>query len=125
MVQKKECGVSSSIFCVASLNIMYGATNIKKKSGLNARLLVKLEYLNPAGSVKDRIALGMIEDAEAKGILKERHSVFFCHAPKILLFFGFGSKIDSKLVVLIRNYFLTFIFLNKRLDQKLVLLFVS
>ncbi|MDO4393507.1 MAG: cysteine synthase A [Bacillota bacterium] len=45
--------------------------NIEKELGLEARLLVKLEYLNPAGSVKDRIAKGIIEDAEAKGILKE------------------------------------------------------
>ena len=46
-------------------------TNIEKELGLEARVLVKLEYLNPAGSVKDRIAKAMIEDAEAKGILKE------------------------------------------------------
>ena len=46
-------------------------TNIEKELGLEARLLVKLEYFNPAGSVKDRIAKAMIEDAEAKGILKE------------------------------------------------------
>ena len=45
--------------------------NLEKELGLEARLLVKLEYLNPAGSVKDRIAKGIIEDAEAKGILKE------------------------------------------------------
>lgn len=45
--------------------------NIEKELGLEARLLVKLEYLNPAGSVKDRIAKAMIEDAEEKGILKE------------------------------------------------------
>ena len=45
--------------------------NIEKELGLEARVLVKLEYLNPAGSVKDRIAKAMIEDAEAKGILKE------------------------------------------------------
>ena len=44
--------------------------NVEKKHGLNARILAKLEYFNPAGSVKDRIAKGMIEDAEAKGILK-------------------------------------------------------
>ena len=43
----------------------------KKELGLEARVLVKLEYLNPAGSVKDRIAKAMIEDAEKKGILKE------------------------------------------------------
>ena len=46
-------------------------TNIEKKLGLKATLLVKLEYFNPAGSVKDRIAKAMIEDAEAKGLLKE------------------------------------------------------
>ena len=46
-------------------------TNIEKELGLEATVLVKLEYFNPAGSVKDRIAKAMIEDAEAKGILKE------------------------------------------------------
>ena len=45
--------------------------NVEKELGLEATLLVKLEYFNPAGSVKDRIAKAMIEDAEAKGILKE------------------------------------------------------
>jgi cysteine synthase A len=45
--------------------------NLEKALGLEARLLVKLEYLNPAGSVKDRIAKAMIEDAEEKGLLKE------------------------------------------------------
>ena len=46
-------------------------TNIEKELGLEATILVKLEYFNPAGSVKDRIAKAMIEDAEAKGLLKE------------------------------------------------------
>lgn len=45
--------------------------NVEKKEDLEATLLVKLEYLNPAGSVKDRVAKAMVEDAEAKGILKE------------------------------------------------------
>ena len=45
-------------------------TNIEKKHGLRAKLLAKLEYFNPAGSVKDRIAKAMIDDAEAKGLLK-------------------------------------------------------
>ncbi len=45
--------------------------NIEKELGLEATILVKLEYLNPAGSVKDRIAKAMIEDAENKGLLKE------------------------------------------------------
>ena len=43
--------------------------NIEKELGLEARVLAKLEYLNPAGSVKDRIAKAMIEDAEARGLL--------------------------------------------------------
>ena len=45
--------------------------NVEKELGLEAKILVKLEYFNPAGSVKDRIAKAMIEDAEEKGILKE------------------------------------------------------
>ena len=45
-------------------------THLEKKYGLKARLLGKLEYLNPAGSVKDRIARAMIDDAEAKGLMK-------------------------------------------------------
>ncbi|MBQ8880840.1 MAG: cysteine synthase A [Oscillospiraceae bacterium] len=46
-------------------------TGIQKKLGLSARVLAKLEFLNPAGSVKDRVALSMIDDAEEKGLLKE------------------------------------------------------
>lgn len=46
------------------------AKNFTKKRELAARILVKLEYFNPAGSVKDRVALSMIEDAEQKGLLK-------------------------------------------------------
>lgn len=45
--------------------------NMEKELGLEAKVLVKLEYLNPAGSVKDRVAKAMIEDAEEKGLLKE------------------------------------------------------
>ena len=45
-------------------------THIEKELGLKAKVLAKLEYFNPAGSVKDRIALGMIEDAEKSGALK-------------------------------------------------------
>lgn len=45
-------------------------TNIEKNFGLRAKLLAKLEYFNPAGSVKDRIAKAMIDDAEARGVLK-------------------------------------------------------
>lgn len=46
------------------------AVNIEKNLNLNAKILLKMEYLNPAGSVKDRIAKFMIEDAEEKGLLK-------------------------------------------------------
>ena len=46
-------------------------THIEEKYGLKARILGKMEYLNATGSVKDRIALAMIEDAEAKGLLKK------------------------------------------------------
>lgn len=49
---------------------LLSAGNFAKASGAKAEILVKLEYLNPGGSVKDRIALAMIEDAEEKGILK-------------------------------------------------------
>lgn len=45
--------------------------NVEKELGLKARVLVKLEYFNPAGSVKDRVAKSMIGDAETKGLLKE------------------------------------------------------
>ena len=45
-------------------------THIEKKFGLKARILAKLEYFTPAGSVKDRVARAMIDDAEAKGVLK-------------------------------------------------------
>ena len=44
---------------------------LEEKEGLQARVLAKLEYFNPAGSVKDRVAKAMIEDAEARGLLKE------------------------------------------------------
>ncbi|MGI5070240.1 cysteine synthase A [Treponema pectinovorum] len=46
-------------------------SNIEKEQNLGAKVLAKLEYFNPAGSVKDRIAKAMLDDAEAKGILKE------------------------------------------------------
>ena len=50
-------------------------SNYNKSKGVKAHLIAKLEYFNPAGSVKDRIALAMIEDAEAKGILKEDSTI--------------------------------------------------
>ena len=45
-------------------------SNYNASNGLKARVVAKLEYFNPAGSVKDRISLAMVEDAEAKGTLK-------------------------------------------------------
>lgn len=45
-------------------------THLEQEFGLKARIVAKLEYFNPAGSVKDRIAKAMIDDAEAKGLLK-------------------------------------------------------
>ena len=51
------------------------AVNLEKAYGLKAKLLLKLEYFNPAGSVKDRIAKAMIEDAEEKGLLKEGSTI--------------------------------------------------
>ena len=50
-------------------------THIEKACGLEAKILAKLEYFNPAGSVKDRIAKEMIEDAEEKGLLKEGSTI--------------------------------------------------
>lgn len=50
---------------------LFEPTNLERDNGLYASLLLKLEYLNPAGSIKDRAALFMIEDAEKKGLLKE------------------------------------------------------
>ena len=50
-------------------------TNLEKKYKLEAKVLAKLEYFNPAGSVKDRIAKAMIEDAEEKGLLKEGSTI--------------------------------------------------
>ena len=45
-------------------------THLERKYNLEARLLAKLEYLNPAGSAKDRVAVAMIDDAEARGALR-------------------------------------------------------
>ena len=50
-------------------------TNVEKVLGLKATVLVKLEYFNPAGSVKDRVAKAMIEDAEERGVLKEGSTI--------------------------------------------------
>ena len=71
----KEDAVMSKIY-KGSLELigntpLVEVVNIEKELGLEATVLVKLEYFNPAGSVKDRIAKAMIEDAEAKGLLRE------------------------------------------------------
>ena len=50
-------------------------SNYNKNNDLKARLIVKIESFNPAGSVKDRIALAMIEDAETKGVLQPGHQI--------------------------------------------------
>ena len=50
-------------------------THIEKEQELPAHIIAKLEYFNPAGSVKDRIALSMIEDAEQKGLLKSHATI--------------------------------------------------
>ena len=62
--------VKSALDLIGNTPLME-VTNIEKELGLEAKVLVKLEYFNPAGSVKDRVAKAMIEDAEEKGILKE------------------------------------------------------
>ena len=55
--------------------LLIEAVNIEKELNLEAVLLFKLEYFNPAGSVKDRIAKAMIEDAESRGLLKEGSTI--------------------------------------------------
>ena len=60
----------SKIYKDATNTPLVEFNHIEKKEGLNAKILAKLEYFNPAGSVKDRIAKEMIEDAERKGTLK-------------------------------------------------------
>lgn len=73
--QEKEVIIMSKIYTSADRLIgntpLLELTHIEKKIGLKAHILAKLEYFNPAGSVKDRIAKAMIDDAEAKGLLKE------------------------------------------------------
>lgn len=47
-------------------------THIEKETGAGAKIVAKLEYFNPAGSVKDRVAKAMIDDAEKRGVLKKK-----------------------------------------------------
>ena len=74
-LRKERCDTMANIY-QGTLGLigntpLVEVTNIEKALGLTAKVLVKLEYFNPAGSVKDRIAKAMIEDAEARGLLKE------------------------------------------------------
>ena len=71
MEDKKMANIYKGTLGLIGNTPLVEVTNIEKELGLEAKLLVKLEYFNPAGSVKDRIAKAMIEDAEEKGILKE------------------------------------------------------
>lgn len=67
--------INKSILDLIGNTPLLEAENIERAEGLEATVLLKLEYFNPAGSVKDRIAKGMIEDAEARGILKEGSTI--------------------------------------------------
>ena len=63
-------GIHKSIAELVGKTPLLELTNYEKQHDLNARILVKLEYYNPNQSIKDRIALAMVEDAEKKGLLK-------------------------------------------------------
>ena len=71
MEDKKMANIYKGTLGLIGNTPLVEVTNIEKELGLEAKLLVKLEYFNPAGRVKDRVAKAMIEDAEEKGILKE------------------------------------------------------
>ena len=71
MEDKKMANIYKGTLGLIGNTPLVEVTNIEKELGLEAKLLVKLEYFNPAGSVKDRVAKAMIEDAEEKGLLKE------------------------------------------------------
>lgn len=68
---KKMARIYKSLTDLIGRTPLLELTNYEKKNELKARVLAKLEYFNPAGSVKDRIAKAMIDDAEAKGLIKE------------------------------------------------------
>ena len=68
-------GVKKSISELVGKTPLLELTNYEKKHNLDARILVKLEYFNPNQSVKDRIALAMVEDAEKKGLLKPGYTI--------------------------------------------------
>ncbi|MBQ8215319.1 MAG: cysteine synthase A [Clostridia bacterium] len=64
-------GIYTSIDQLIGKTPLLELTHLEKELGLEAKILAKLEYFNPAGSVKDRVALAMIDDAEQKGLLKK------------------------------------------------------
>ena len=68
-------GISKSIAELVGKTPLLELRNYEKKYDINARILVKLEYFNPNQSVKDRIALAMVEDAEKKGLLKPGYTI--------------------------------------------------
>lgn len=68
-------GISKSIAELVGKTPLLELSNYEKKNNLEARILVKLEYFNPNQSVKDRIALAMVEDAEKKGLLKPGYTI--------------------------------------------------
>lgn len=67
--------VSKNIYELIGHTPLIELTNIEKELNLKATLIAKLEYFNPAGSVKDRIALAIIQDLEEKGLLKEGYTI--------------------------------------------------
>lgn len=67
--------IKSSIIELVGKTPVLQVKRYEKKMNIKANLIAKLEYLNPAGSIKDRVALAMIEDAEEKGILKEGSTI--------------------------------------------------
>lgn len=75
MRKVNRMGISKSIIELVGKTPLLELTNYEKKHQLEATVLVKLEYFNPNQSVKDRIALAMIEDAEAKGLLKPGYTI--------------------------------------------------
>ena len=68
-------GISKSITELVGRTPLLELTNYEKKHNLEAKLVVKLEYFNPNQSVKDRIALNMVEDAEKKGLFKPGYTI--------------------------------------------------
>lgn len=69
--RKKMANIYTGVSQLVGHTPLMEVTNIERELGLQARILVKLEYLNPAGSIKDRVGKAMIEDAEKRGILKK------------------------------------------------------